>query len=73
MKKLKTIGLVALIALSATLYSCRDRSTNEESYGSTETSRSETPTENDEATGDTAAHEIGPGSATIKDTVNKTP
>jgi len=73
MKKLKTIGLVALIVLSATLYSCKDRSTNEESYGPTETSRSETPTENDEATGDTVAHETGPGSATIGDTLNKTP
>jgi len=31
MKKLKTIGIVDFIALSATLYSCKDRSTNEES------------------------------------------
>jgi len=72
MKKLKTIGLIAIVALSSALYSCKDKSsTNEEPYGLTETSRDATPTENDEATNDTYAHEIGPGSATVGDTLYK--
>jgi hypothetical protein len=72
MKKLKTTGLIAMVAVSAMLCSCKDKSsTNEDSYGPTETSRNATPTENDEATNDTSAHETGPGSATIGDTLNK--
>ena len=74
MKKLKTLALVAAITVSMALYSCKEKSSNnDESYGPTETSRSETPTDNDEATGDTVANETGPGSATIGDTLNKTP
>jgi len=74
MKKLKILALIAFIAISMAMYSCKEKSSNnDESYGPTETSRSETPTENDEATGDTVAHETGPGSATIGDTLNKTP
>ncbi|MDV6167006.1 hypothetical protein R1T16_01130 [Flavobacterium sp. DG1-102-2] len=73
MKKFKTIGLVAIVTISTCIYSCKEKSSNnDESYGPTETSRSETPTENDEATNDTSAHETGPGSATIGDTLNKT-
>jgi len=72
MKKLKTTGLIAMIALSSMFYSCKDKSsTNEDSYGPTETSRDATPTENDEATNDTSAHETGPGSATVGDTLHK--
>ena len=74
MKKFKTkIGIVAVIAFMAMFSSCKDKSsTNEESYGPNENYRNETPTENDEATNDTSAHETGPGSATIGDTLNKT-
>jgi len=73
MEKLKTTGLIAMVALSSMFYSCKDKSsTNEESYGPTETSRDATPTENDEATNDTSAHETGPGSATVGDTLHKT-
>lgn len=74
MKKLRTIGLIAIVAISSVLYSCKEKSSNnDESYGPTETSRDATPTENDEATNDTSDHETGPGSATIGDTLNKTP
>lgn len=74
MKKLKTLALAAVMAVSMVLYSCKEKSSNnDESYGPTETSRTETPTENDEATGDSVAHETGPGSATVGDTLNKTP
>ena len=60
-----------MVLSAALLTSCKDRSsTNEESYGLTETSRDATPTENDEATADTV-HETGPGSATIGDTLHK--
>lgn len=70
MKKIKILYVAALVMI-ALAYSCRDKSsTNEDSYGPTETSRDATPTENDEATADTA-HETGPGSATIGDTVHK--
>lgn len=72
MKKLKTIGLIAIVALSSVFYSCKDKSsTNDESYGPTETSRTATPTENDEATNDTSAHETGSASATVGDTLHK--
>lgn len=74
MKKLKTLALAAVITVSMALYSCKQKSSNnDESYGPTETSRDATPTENDEATNDTSDHETGPGSATIGDTLNKTP
>jgi hypothetical protein len=73
MKKLTTkIGFIAIIALMELLTSCKDKSsTNEESYGPNENYRNETPTENDEATNDTSAHETGPGSATVGDTLHK--
>ncbi|MHA3789096.1 hypothetical protein ACX0HA_12860 [Flavobacterium hauense] len=71
MKKFKII-YVLLVVITAITYSCKDKSsTNEESYGPTETSRDATPTENDKATNNTSAHETGPGSATVGDTLNK--
>lgn len=73
MKNLSSkINLIAATAMLSLLFSCKDKSsTNEESYGPTETARDATPTENDEATNDTSAHETGPGSATVGDTLNK--
>lgn len=73
MKDLKTkIRLIVAISMLSLLFSCKDKSsTNEESYGPTETSRDATPTQNDNATLDTSSHETGPGSATIGDTLNK--
>jgi len=71
MLKSKMLFMTAL-AVASICFSCKDKSsTNEDSYGPTETSRDATPTENDEATMDTSAHETGPGSATVGDTVNK--
>lgn len=73
MKKLKSNMLfITAVAVASLCFSCKDKSsTNEESYGPTETSRDATPTENDEATMDTSAQETGPGSATVGDTLNK--
>ncbi|MDV6167139.1 hypothetical protein R1T16_01800 [Flavobacterium sp. DG1-102-2] len=72
MKNLKIKILAVSLGSLALLYSCKDKSSNnDESYGPTETSRDATPTENDNATLDTASHETGPGSATIGDTLNK--
>lgn len=74
MKVLKIkIAALALFALTAMASCKKDNVPDEESYGNHETARDQTPTENDEATNDTSDHEIGPGSATVGDTVNKTP
>lgn len=71
MNERKTICPIALVALGSLFYSCKDKSsTNKEPYGLTETSRDATPTENDKATNDTSAHETGPGSATVGDTLH---
>lgn len=73
MKNLKSkIVVTVFAAMLSLLFSCKDKSSrNEDSYGPTETSRDSTPTENDNATLDTSAHETGPGSATIGDTLHK--
>lgn len=73
MKNLKSkIVLIISAVMLSLLFSCKDKSsTNEDSYGPTETSRDSTPTENDNATLDTSAHETGPGSATVGDTLHK--
>jgi len=67
------IAIITVVAVIGLLCSCKDKSsTNDESYGPNENYRNETPTENDEATNDTSAHETGPGSATVGDTLHKT-
>lgn len=73
--KLQGIKLtgMAMVMLASLLWSCnQNEKKDEESYGDHETERSETPTPKDEATNDTV-HETGPGSATVGDTLHKTP
>jgi hypothetical protein len=71
-KIIRKIAITAILASSALMYSCKDKEEKADSYGPNENYQNETPSTNDNATRDTA-NERGPGSATIGDTVNKTP
>ena len=74
MKKCITkIFLIALLAISGLVISCKDKAEKADSYGPNENSEIETPTKNDDATKDSVIRETGPGSATVGDTANRTP
>ncbi|MGQ2985543.1 hypothetical protein [Flavobacterium sp.] len=77
MKKqgIKLAGM-ALLMLASLCWSCKQNDKPDEgSYGESETERRETPTSADDATNDpdSVTHETGPGSATVGDTLHKTP
>ena len=74
MKKLvKCLAVFMVIALTGIFTGCKDKAEKADSYGPNENYSNETPTNNDNATKDSTIHETGPGSATVGDTLNRTP
>jgi len=74
MKRLRTkIIVIVFLALTGLLTGCKDKAEKADSYGSNENSEIETPTKNDDAAKDSVIRETGPGSATVGDTLNRTP
>ncbi|KGO85087.1 hypothetical protein Q765_18270 [Flavobacterium rivuli WB 3.3-2 = DSM 21788] len=74
MKKfVNNLAVFMVIALTGLFVGCKDKAEKADSYGPNENYSNETPTNNDNAAKDSTIHETGPGSATVGDTVNRTP
>lgn len=67
------LAAIAVIGIAGLLWGCKTEAEKADSYGIIENSENETPTNNDNATKDSVIHETGPGSATVGDTLNRTP